>query len=86
MVGELNPDLVLLDVEMPELDGIGVLKALRSHPQTARLPVLLFTVLGDESHTRIGFDVGATAYLTKPFSMPQLAARVRACLARTSGR
>ncbi len=86
MVGELNPDLVLLDVEMPELDGIGVLKALRSQPQTARLPVLLFTVLGDESHTRIGFDVGATDYLTKPFSMPQLAARVRACLARTSGR
>jgi DNA-binding response OmpR family regulator len=56
---------------------------LRSRPATAALPVLVLTALDDEANTRASFDLGATDYLSKPFSIPQLAARVRACLARS---
>ena len=79
-----TPDLVILDLVMPELDGLDVLKALRASPTTASLPVLMLTSETDESSTRAGFDVGATDYLTKPFSNPQLSARVRACLGRAA--
>jgi CheY-like chemotaxis protein len=77
------PDLLVLDLLMPEQGGLEVLKILRTRPATAALPVLVLTALDDEVNTRAGFDLGATDYLTKPFSIPQLAARVRACLART---
>ena len=76
------PDLLVLDLLMPEQGGLEVLKVLRSRPATAALPVLLLTALDDEVNTRAGFDLGATDYLTKPFLIPQLAARVRACLSR----
>src|SRR5947207_2138220 len=79
-----TPDLVILDFVMPELDGLGVLRVLRADPATVTLPVLLVTSQADEDSTRAGFEVGATDYLTKPFSSPQLSARVRACLARAS--
>lgn len=82
IVDERHPDLVVLDLVMPKPDGMEVLKVLRSKPETAHLPVLILSALGDESSTRAGFDVGATDYLTKPFTIPQLTARVRACLAR----
>jgi CheY-like chemotaxis protein len=77
------PDLLVLDLLMPELGGLEVLKILRSKPPTAALPVVVLTAMNDEVNTRAGFDLGATDYLTKPFSIPQLAARVRACLTRT---
>ena len=76
------PDLLVLDLEMPTQGGLEVLTLLRSRPATAALPVLVLTALDDEVNTRAGFDLGATDYLTKPFSIPQLAARVRACLLR----
>jgi CheY-like chemotaxis protein/phosphoribosyl 1,2-cyclic phosphodiesterase len=76
------PDLVILDFVMPELDGLDVLRVLRADPTTVSLPVLMLTSQADEDSTRAGFEVGATDYLTKPFSGPQLSARVRACLAR----
>jgi CheY-like chemotaxis protein len=84
-IAEWNPQLLVLDLVMPEMDGLEVLRRLRANPATVKLPVLVLTAHGDEATTRAGFDVGATDYLTKPFSMPQLAARVRACLARTAG-
>jgi CheY-like chemotaxis protein len=77
-----TPDLVILDFVMPELDGLDVLRALRADPATVSLPVLMLTSQSDEGSTRAGFDAGATDYLTKPFSSPQLSARVRACLTR----
>jgi CheY-like chemotaxis protein len=77
------PDLVLLDLLMPKQGGLEVLKILRSRPATAALPVVVLTGMDDEITTRAGFEFGATDYLTKPFSIPQLAARVRACLTRT---
>ena len=76
-------DLLLLDLLMPEPGGLEVLRLLRSRPATAALPIVVLTALDDEINTRSGFELGATDYLTKPFSIPQLAARVRACLART---
>ena len=79
-----QPDLVVLDLLMPHPDGIEVLRALRSNPSTAKLPIVVLTAQNDEANTRAAFDAGADDYLTKPFTMPQLAARVRACLARTS--
>ena len=83
-IEDLAPDLLVLDLLMPEQGGLEVLKILRSRPATAALPVVVLTAMDDELTTRAGFELGATDYLTKPFSMPQLAARVRACLTRTA--
>jgi CheY-like chemotaxis protein/phosphoribosyl 1,2-cyclic phosphodiesterase len=77
------PDLLVLDLLMPEQGGLEVLRILRSRLPTLALPVVVLTAMDDEANIRAGFDLGATDYLTKPFSIPQLAARVRACLART---
>jgi len=84
MVADSIPDLIVLDLLMPHVDGLEVLAALREKPDTARIPVLLFTSLGNENCIRTGFELGATDYLVKPFTMPQLTARVRACIARAS--
>jgi CheY-like chemotaxis protein len=83
LIDAAMPDLVLLDLLMPEQGGLEVLRILRSKPATAALPVIVLTGMDDENTTRAGFELGATDFLTKPFSIPQLAARVRACLART---
>ena len=76
------PNLLVLDLLMPEQGGLEVLEILRSRPATAALPVVLLTAMDDEASTRAGFELGATDYVTKPFTIPQLAARVRACLTR----
>ena len=83
LIDAAMPDLVLLDLLMPRQGGMEVLRILRSKPATAALPVIVLTGVDDENTTRAGFELGATDFLTKPFSIPQLAARVRACLART---
>jgi len=83
MIDAAMPDLVLLDLLMPKQGGMEVLRILRSKPATAALPVIVLTGIDDERTTRAGFEFGATDFLTKPFSIPQLAARVRACLTRT---
>ena len=76
------PDLMVLDYKMLEMDGLAVTKALRAKPATRDLPVLMLTGMADEASTRAGFEAGVTDYVAKPFSIPQLSARVRACLAR----
>ena len=83
MIDERVPDLVVLDYKMTGMDGMAVMKALRAKPETRALPVLMLTAMTDEPSTRAGFEAGVTDYVTKPFSIPQLTARVRACLART---
>ena len=83
MIDEHMPDLVVLDYKMTGMDGMAVMKALRAKPETQPLPVLMLTAMTDEPSTRAGFEAGVTDYVTKPFSIPQLTARVRACLART---
>ena len=83
MIGEHTPDLLVLDYKMTGMDGLAVMHTLRANPATQSLPVLMLTSMADESSTRAGFDAGVTDYVTKPFSIPQLTARVRACLARS---
>ena len=82
MIGEHIPDLVVLDYKMAGMDGIAVMKTLRTKPETEHLPVIMLTA-NDVPSTRAGFEAGVTDYVTKPFSVPQLRARVRPCLART---
>lgn len=85
MIAKSRPDLVVLDLKMPPPDGIEVLRRLRTQPETASLPVLILTAMGDEGSTRLSFDAGATDFLSKPFTPPQLDARVRTSVARAAG-
>lgn len=85
MIEQNPPDLIVLDLNMPQPDGIEVLRTLRSVPKTASLPVIILTAEGDETTTRLSFELGATDFLNKPFSPPQLDARVRASFARALG-
>jgi len=77
------PDIIVLDLNMPNMDGLTVLKRLRADASLAELPVLVLTASGDEGSTRVAFEMGATDYLTKPFTIPQLTTRVTTCLARS---
>ena len=80
---ERRPDLVLLDLMLPEEDGISILKKLRQAPETARLPILLLTAKSSEYDKVLGLDSGADDYVAKPFGMMELLARVKALLRRT---
>ncbi len=79
-----TPDLILLDIMLPEEDGISILKKLRANAKTQKIPVLLLTAMGTEYDKVIGLDSGADDYLVKPFGMMELLARVRALLRRTA--
>jgi DNA-binding response OmpR family regulator len=76
-----KPHLLLLDLNMPGMDGFEVLRRLRSRESSQSLPVIVLTALGDEESARGSFQVGATDFLSKPFTPPQLDARVRSCFA-----
>jgi DNA-binding response OmpR family regulator len=76
------PDLVVLDVMMPRIDGYGVTRAIRQHPPTERTPVLLLTARVQEADVARGFEAGADDYIKKPFSPGELRARVQAVLGR----
>ena len=77
---ETLPSLLLLDIMLPEEDGLQILTRLRSMPSTARLPVIMLTAKGTEYDKVIGLDQGANDYITKPFGMMELMARIRAAL------
>jgi len=76
------PDLVVLDLMLPGMDGLDLCKALRGQPATAALPILMLTAKGEESDKVIGLELGADDYLTKPFSPKELVARVKSLLRR----
>ena len=80
---ERLPELILLDLMLPEEDGISILKRLRSKKETAHLPVIILTAKGGEYDKVIGLDQGADDYITKPFGMMELVSRVRAVLRRS---
>ena len=82
-MAEHIPSLVLLDIMLPEEDGISALKTLRSSARTCRLPVIMLTAKGTEYDKVLGLDAGADDYLTKPFGMMELLSRIRALLRRT---
>lgn len=77
------PSLVILDLMLPEEDGISILHRLRAAPDTTRLPVILLTARGTEYDKVVGLDAGADDYVPKPFGMLELLARIRALLRRT---
>ena len=79
---ELHPDLVLLDINMPGMNGFEVLQRMRESESTASIPTILITALGDQSAIVQGLQLGADDYVTKPFSPRELVARVRAVLRR----
>jgi two-component system, OmpR family, alkaline phosphatase synthesis response regulator PhoP len=81
-VNERTPDLIVLDLNLPVLSGLEVCRILRSRPATARVPIIMLTARTSESDRVTGLDVGADDYITKPFSLRELAARVRAVLRR----
>jgi phosphate regulon transcriptional regulator PhoB len=77
-----TPDLVLLDLMLPGLDGLEICRQIRRHERYAALPVLMLTARGEEADRVVGLEIGADDYVTKPFSMRELIARVRALLRR----
>ena len=82
MVSERKPDLVVLDWMLPSLSGIEVCRQLRRKPATRELPIIMLTARGEEGDKIRGLNTGADDYMTKPFSLPELMARVRALLRR----
>ena len=78
-----KPKLVLLDIMLPDEDGISVLKKLRASPATAEIPVIMATAKGTEFDKVIGLDQGADDYLSKPFGMMEMVSRVKAVLRRS---
>ncbi len=76
------PELVLLDIMLPEEDGLSILRKLRSRPATKRLPIIMLTAKNSEYDRVIGLDHGADDFVSKPFSMLELIARIRAVLRR----
>lgn len=80
------PDLILLDLMLPGLDGLGVCRALKKNPKTAGIPIVMVTAKGEESDIVAGLELGADDYITKPFSMKVLVARVRTILRRKEER
>jgi DNA-binding response OmpR family regulator len=82
MAADLPPDLIILDLNLPVLNGLEVCRLLRSRPATARVPIIMLTARTSEGDRVIGLDAGADDYVTKPFSLRELSARVRAALRR----
>ncbi len=80
----MSPDLVILDVMMPDLDGLEVCRRLRSNPTTQDIPVLMLTAKDDVSDRIVGLQTGADDYLTKPFNFYELLERIKAILRRQS--
>jgi DNA-binding response OmpR family regulator len=79
---EAKPDLAVLDVMMPKLDGYELTRRLRAADATRRMPIILLTARSQDADVQAGFDAGADDYLRKPFSPQELRARVQAILGR----
>jgi phosphate regulon transcriptional regulator PhoB len=77
-----KPDLVILDLMLPEISGLDVCKAIRNNSGTSSLPIIMLTAKADELDKILGLEMGADDYITKPFSVKELIARVRAILRR----
>ena len=76
------PDVILLDLMLPGMDGLEICRALRADPVTARVPIIMLTARAEESDRIVGLELGADDYITKPFSPNEVVARVRALLRR----
>lgn len=79
---ENKPDLILLDVMLPEMDGFDVCKEMKRNKEIENIPIIMLTAKGDEFDKILGLELGADDYITKPFSIRELLARVKAVLRR----
>jgi DNA-binding response OmpR family regulator len=84
MVRQDKPDLVLLDIMLPEIDGLEICKFLKSDPSTRDIPIIMVTAKEEESDVVLGLGLGADDYVSKPFSPKELIARIKALLRRSS--
>ena len=82
LAGEQPPDVIILDLTLPVLGGLEVCRLLKNRSATAQVPIIMLTAMASESDRVTGLDAGADDYITKPFSLRELAARVRAALRR----
>jgi DNA-binding response OmpR family regulator len=85
LIARQRPDLVVLDIVMPEMSGLEVCQRIRADPFSAKLPIMFLTVKGRPSDVAQGLDVGGDDFLVKPFEVIELPARVRALLRRAPG-
>ncbi|MEH6638704.1 MAG: response regulator transcription factor [Porticoccaceae bacterium] len=84
LIQQQLPDLVLLDLMLPGIDGLEICRRLRSNPASQHIPIVMVTAKGEESDVVLGLGIGADDYLVKPFSPKELIARVKAVLRRAS--
>lgn len=82
LVSSDRPDMIILDLMLPEMDGLEVCKKVRNKPETALLPIIMLTAKAEESDTIVGLELGADDYVAKPFSPKALVARVKALFRR----
>jgi phosphate regulon transcriptional regulator PhoB len=82
LVKEQRPDLLILDLMLPRISGLDVCKSIRNNPATANTPIIMLTAKADEIDKIVGLEMGADDYITKPFGIKELVARVRAMLRR----
>ena len=78
-----KPDLIVLDIMMPKVDGYEVCRTIKTNPETQHIPVILLSAKGRNVDQKMGFDVGADDYITKPFSPRKLVERINALLGQT---
>jgi len=83
LLNDEDPDLVLLDWMLPNVSGVDICRAIRHNAKFKNLPIIMLTARGDESDKVKGLSFGADDYMTKPFSIPELLARIQALLRRT---
>ena len=86
LVERTAPDLLVVDLMLPDISGTEICRRLRANPETAELPIIMLTARADEVDRVVGFEVGADDYVTKPFSPRELVLRVRAILRRRGGK
>ncbi|RKY92377.1 DNA-binding response regulator, partial [candidate division KSB1 bacterium] len=82
LVEEETPDLIILDLMLPEMDGLEVCRILKSNKNTSDIPIIMLTAKGEETDIVVGLEIGADDYVTKPFSPRVLLARTKALLRR----
>jgi DNA-binding response OmpR family regulator len=81
-IAERAPDLLVLDLMLPQVDGLEICRIVRGNARTAAIPIIMLTARGEESERIVGLEIGADDYIAKPFSPNELVARVRALLRR----
>lgn len=81
-----QPDLIILDIMLPQLDGLSICRMVRQDPTTLHIPIIMLTARGTEVDKIVGLESGADDYIVKPFSLGEFLARVRAVMRRTSNR